>query len=442
MHYTPLASYSIPERPVLQAPVRAPMMAGNFAISPVTGELMVPGNAGVVIQADSGKQAIRIGGTAMTSNMTLSGNNTTLNQIQFFSNDTLVSAFDQQGLYFPDTKGIYFGTSNTFGALTYSSNVTTLSAPTTINLRVGATNIASISSSGISATGAIGATGLISTTGHITSSQSIFAANNMFIPVNGASSLYFTDNFNNGNPTASGTRLRIFASGSTCFVDFFSLLKFRSTNLDGSVLRDNLLSFFGDNMYLQAPLGTSNPIWCSANNVAGFMISNNWNSGNPNGGTAGYYKMFCNGDKNIYIDFHNQLVYRSTHEGGNTVSNTVLVVSNGGLSVSGSISGYSSLSPSDFRLKNTIEPIDTALDSILKLKPSTFFYNTKPDKKFAGFIAQEVLPILPLAVEKRDDDYYDLNQPCIIPYLVKAVQELSEQVTELTKQVSALKNDK
>jgi hypothetical protein len=149
MHYTPLASYSIPKRPVLQAPVRAPMMSAMTAISPVTGELMVPGNAGVVIQADSGKEAIRVSGTAMTANMTLSGHNSTLNQIQFFSNGELVSAFDQQGLYFPNAKGIYFGNAASFGALTYASNETTLSAPTTINLRVGTTNVVSISSAGL-----------------------------------------------------------------------------------------------------------------------------------------------------------------------------------------------------------------------------------------------------------------------------------------------------
>lgn len=149
MHYTPLASYSIPERNPLTPPIRAPAMASLYTISPVTGELMVPGNAGVVIQADSGKQAIRVGGTAMTSNMTLPGIGKTLNQIQFYSNDVMVSAFDQNGLYFPDSKGVYFGNEAVYGALTYAASVTILSAPTTINFKIGATNVASITSTGI-----------------------------------------------------------------------------------------------------------------------------------------------------------------------------------------------------------------------------------------------------------------------------------------------------
>ena len=149
MHYTPLSGYSLPERNPSNPPVRAPLMSAFTTISPVTGELMVPGNAGVVIQADSGKEAIRVGGTAMTSNMTLPGLGTSLNQIQFYSNGSMVSAFDQNGLYFPDSKGVYFGNADTFGALAYSANLITLMAPTTINLRIGATNVASITSTGI-----------------------------------------------------------------------------------------------------------------------------------------------------------------------------------------------------------------------------------------------------------------------------------------------------
>jgi hypothetical protein len=235
---------------------------------------------------------------------------------------------------------------------------------------------------------------------------------------------------NTNNETVIGSNLEGNGTGTTT-------ISGNSIYFTPTGRKDNSMMYMTPNsIILGRNTGTNDPIWCAANNNAGIMISNNWNNGNPTPGTVGYYKMFCNGDNNIYIDFHNQLVYRCTSQGGTSVTNTPLLINNGGLVVSGSIIGYSSLNPSDLRLKNTIEPINTALDAILKLKPSTFFYNAKPDKKFAGFIAQDILPILPLAVEKGEDDYYNLNQTCIIPYLVKAVQELSAQVTELTKQMS------
>ena len=99
-------------------------------------------------------------------------------------------------------------------------------------------------------------------------------------------------------------------------------------------------------------------------------------------------------------------------------------------------------------MKNNIQSIDAGLDSILQLKPSTFYYNNEPNKRCAGFIAQDVLSILPLTIDtnkiREDDDteYYFINSTSIIPYLVKAVQELSEKNTtlqnELVSQSSAI----
>lgn len=98
MHYTALHNYSavagIPPAPAQ----RAPAMASFTAISAASGELMVPENAGVVIQAKSGINAIRVSGTATTT-AGVTGPGTTSNQIQFYSNDTIVGAFDQLGLY-------------------------------------------------------------------------------------------------------------------------------------------------------------------------------------------------------------------------------------------------------------------------------------------------------------------------------------------------------
>jgi hypothetical protein len=108
MHYTALQNYSVSAgRPPAQ---KAPAMAATYSISAASGELMIPENAGVVLQAKSGINAIRVSGTATTT-AGMTGPGTTANQIQFYSNDTIVGAFDRLGLC---TNSIQIGTSNQF----------------------------------------------------------------------------------------------------------------------------------------------------------------------------------------------------------------------------------------------------------------------------------------------------------------------------------------
>jgi hypothetical protein len=85
---------------------------------------MIPENAGVVLQAKSGINAIRVSGTATTTaGIGVPGANTTANQIQFYSNDSIVAAFDQDGLYFPNAKSnvLYLGTLGYIQCNTYSN---------------------------------------------------------------------------------------------------------------------------------------------------------------------------------------------------------------------------------------------------------------------------------------------------------------------------------
>ena len=131
---------------------------------------------------------------------------------------------------------------------------------------------------------------------------------------------------------------------------------------------------------------------------------------------------------------------------------------------------YDSLkSLSDRRLKKNIVSVKTGLASILSLNPISFNYKEKdtelkPDRKekknkgknmkdfperqakflekrkarseklHYGFIAQEVQEVFPELVQKnKDNDMLNLNTTEVIPFLVKAVQELSAEVEALKK---------
>lgn len=138
---------------------------------------------------------------------------------------------------------------------------------------------------------------------------------------------------------------------------------------------------------------------------------------------------------------------------------------------------------SDYRDKADFKKIENGLEFINKLKPVTFVYNMRGDycsdpydistfdaarhqkgelkgeRRHSGFIAQEVYQTLKDvyhddnyadiidynfydgAIESEFERYY-IQITSIIPFLVKANQELSAKVDELTKRINDLENKK
>ena len=102
---------------------------------------------------------------------------------------------------------------------------------------------------------------------------------------------------------------------------------------------------------------------------------------------------------------------------------------------------------SDERLKENVKDIETGLDAVMALKPRRFDWKEgkgQDKKNVAGFIAQEFETVFPECVgtTKAGGDgieYKNINHETLIPTLVKAIQELSAQVTTLQTQVTALK---
>jgi len=97
---------------------------------------------------------------------------------------------------------------------------------------------------------------------------------------------------------------------------------------------------------------------------------------------------------------------------------------------------------SDYRLKTDIRSADEEIDFVEKidaLRPVLFANRESGDENLLGFIAHEVAPHIPEAVEGTkdavDDDgnpvYQSLAPAKMIPYLVGAVRALSARVKEL-----------
>ena len=92
---------------------------------------------------------------------------------------------------------------------------------------------------------------------------------------------------------------------------------------------------------------------------------------------------------------------------------------------------------SDRRLKRDI--VDTnvnAIDRINQLRMVAFDFIKTGKHEEIGLIAQEVEAILPSAISKnpeKEDDYLHIDYVAIVPYLVKAIQELNHKIEKLEK---------
>lgn len=92
---------------------------------------------------------------------------------------------------------------------------------------------------------------------------------------------------------------------------------------------------------------------------------------------------------------------------------------------------------SDRRLKRDIVETDVnAIDRINQLRMVAFDFIKTGKHEEIGLIAQEVEAILPSAISKnpeKEDDYLHIDYVAIVPYLIKAIQELNQKIEKLEK---------
>jgi hypothetical protein len=117
----------------------------------------------------------------------------------------------------------------------------------------------------------------------------------------------------------------------------------------------------------------------------------------------------------------------------------------GSIAVSGTTSSFNT--SSDYRLKENVQPMTGALDTVAKLKPVT--YDWISDKsKGQGFIAHELQAVVPDCVTGEKDAvdaegkpvYQGVDTSFLVATLTAAIQEQQALITALQTQVTALQN--
>ena len=109
----------------------------------------------------------------------------------------------------------------------------------------------------------------------------------------------------------------------------------------------------------------------------------------------------------------------------------------GSITVTGSATSFNT--SSDYRLKENIKPLSSALETISKIKPSTFNFIDTPNETVDGFIAHELAEIVSYAVSGEKDGidedgnpiYQGVDHSKLVPLLVGAIQELKSEIEQL-----------
>ena len=105
---------------------------------------------------------------------------------------------------------------------------------------------------------------------------------------------------------------------------------------------------------------------------------------------------------------------------------------------------------SDVRVKENIRDLDDGLAKVMQLQPRKFDWKEGKGKDIAddrGFIAQEFEQVFPDMISDWKDSAPEGEEPYkavnanLIPTLVKAIQELKEELNTATARITELENN-
>ena len=86
---------------------------------------------------------------------------------------------------------------------------------------------------------------------------------------------------------------------------------------------------------------------------------------------------------------------------------------------------------SDEHKKDNITDLSYGLNELIQLRPTSFNYKRNGEHTI-GFIAQQVLPIVPEAVYGTESEGYGMSYATLTPVIVKAIQEMNLNITQLS----------
>ena len=118
-------------------------------------------------------------------------------------------------------------------------------------------------------------------------------------------------------------------------------------------------------------------------------------------------------------------------------SNALTLLKDGNMTIAGTLT-----ESSDIRFKEAIEPIESALDGVARLRPVRYRFREgtgHPTEPQIGLIAQEVEQVFPELVARDAQGYLSVAYTDLAVVLVRAMQEQQSQIAALKAEVAALR---
>jgi hypothetical protein len=216
-------------------------------------------------------------------------------------------------------------------------------------------------------------------------------------------------------------------------------------HINGTVRLENLPNTSSNNFIITSDNNRNlSKQLASFGNVNSNCFSNNYVAKN-NGTGLTCSQIYDNGTS---IGFGTNTNFTYNTNGLATTTTTGFTTGTLKLNIAGVSRGNVFISTSDQSYKLNLNPIEDALDKIIKLKGVTYNWNTVnfPEMNFdetdhSGLIAQQVEEILPHLVYTIIDDERDpkgkksVNYIELIPYLIEAIKTQQLQIQDLQQQV-------
>jgi hypothetical protein len=127
---------------------------------------------------------------------------------------------------------------------------------------------------------------------------------------------------------------------------------------------------------------------------------------------------------------------RMTNATASTSTTTGSLVVSGGVGVTGRITVTQLVETSTITVKENVNPILDALNSIMQLTGVIYDRKDKSSINEPGLIAEDVNKVLPNLVTKDDNgNPYGIQYTKLVAYLIEAVKDQQHQIEELKKKV-------
>jgi hypothetical protein len=132
--------------------------------------------------------------------------------------------------------------------------------------------------------------------------------------------------------------------------------------------------------------------------------------------------------------FIGQIISSNSTASSSTTTGAIVVA--GGIGVAGRITTTQLVETSSIELKEHVNPITNALESILNLTGVT--YDRKDQSSFnePGLIAEDVNKVLPnLVIKDEKGNPSGIQYTKVVAYLIEAIKDQQQQIEELKKKV-------